>query len=131
MNMAVPRTIQNAKVGAAVNFQNAEVVALTISPAVFQAPTQQVNILAQLNITLGTGITAVTVRVRRLSLTGTNILAAALVVNVTASQATSIPVFAAEEVDNGDYGTYVVTVQGTGATGNSSVTDGVGLALVY
>jgi len=77
-----------------------------------------------INITAGTGTTAIVVRVREASLTGT-LVGNAITISVTAGSLYQIPF---EVVDASAYGTvnttgavWVATVQQTGASGNGTV----------
>lgn len=87
-------------------------------------------VLWYVQITLGTGTTSLTVRVRKNSLTGA-IVGNPQALTVTAS---NVAAFSGQAVDTGSFTAstlYVVTVQQGAATGNATVNEAVLTALTF
>lgn len=101
-----------------------ETVIATVGPFNVNVPAaigQGVMLDGSINLLVGTGATAAVIRVRSGSLTGA-LIGVAHTVTVTAGTTVELPIAeldAASLVVAGD--TYVVTVQMTGASGNSTV----------
>jgi hypothetical protein len=107
----------------------AETVVATVTGVSTGQAGQFVDLTGDFNITLGTNTTAVTVRVRRDSLTGTLVgEATPEAISTAAGSAERHHVFF-QDANAGEFlgRTYVLTVQQTGASANGNVTD-AGLA---
>lgn len=103
----------------------AETVVATVTGVSTAQPGQFVDITGFANITLGASTTAVTLRVRRDSLTGTLVGEANAEQDFTAAGSTERHSIFAQEVNPGEFlgRTYVLTVQQTAASANGTVVD--------
>lgn len=101
----------------------AETVVATLTGVSTNQPGQTVALRGNYQITLGTGTTAVTTRIRRDSVTGTLVGEANAEQDSTAAGSTEGHSIEVEEVNPGEFSgrTYVLTVQQTAATGNGTV----------
>lgn len=108
----------------------AETVVLTISGVSTGSPDARVAVFGLLSMTHGTGATAVTLRVRRTSLTGT-LVGESNALSVTAGNS-SEQNFGVLDTSIGEVAgqSYVLTAQFTGATGNSTITSALSTAIV-
>lgn len=108
----------------------AETVVATVTGVSTSQAGQSVDIEGWANITLGTATTAVTLRVRRDSLTGTLVGEANPEQDFTAAGSSERHDVFFQDANAGEFmgRTYVLTVQQTAATGNGNVID-AGLAV--
>jgi len=106
-----------------VNFQNAEVALVTNPPFTPSFDGSRIFLIWYLAVTLGTGFTNLTLRVRRGSGTGGTLVNVALAATVTASQALYFSGSYADTPGAVAGQQYTLTAQGTGATGNATVND--------
>jgi hypothetical protein len=105
----------NAVTNAAESAANTETVVLTLAGVTAEFPQQLVQFTGEVSITPGTTTTAMTVRVRRDSLTGTLVDTAD--VHAGDVVASKLSVLSFSKTDSGREpagATYVVTIQGTG-----------------
>lgn len=103
----------------------AETVVATLAGVSTGQPGQTVGLTGDISVTLGTNTTAVTLRVRRDSLTGTLVGEATPEQISTAAGSTERHHCYFEESNPGEFmgRTYVLTVAQTGASANGSVLD--------
>lgn len=101
----------------------AETVVATLSGVGTSQPGQTVALRGQYQITLGTGTTAVTTRIRRDGLTGTLVGEGNPEQISSAAGSTEEHYLEVEEVSPGEFSgrTYVLTVAQTGASANGTV----------
>lgn len=104
----------------------AETVVATVTGVSTSQAGQTVSIRGLANITLGTNTTAVVMRVRRDSLTGTVVGEVQTEQIFSAAGSTEDHEIYREESNPGEFSgrTYVVTVSQTGATANGTVNNG-------
>jgi hypothetical protein len=132
----MPNTVTNTNSVSTTVVTTAETVVLTCAPFTYDFPNpyvgaehsgagQGVTVKGIVNVApAGTGATAATVRVRQGSVTGT-VVGASLAQTVAAGNSTELTYWAQDTsrfAAQAGGGVYVVTVQFTGATGNSTVT---------
>lgn len=103
----------------------AETVVATIAGVSTAQPGQFVDLTGDYNITLGTGTTGVTTRIRRDSLTGTLVGEANPETIATAAGSPERHHVFFQDANAGEFmgRTYVLTVQQTGASANGNITD--------
>ena len=96
---------------------NTETVVGTLGPITSEMPNCQVAISGTLQLTAGTSATAMTVRIRRDSLTGVLVPNAEVDAgDVVAGKLSSIPIDVVDTPAGQFSGVYVVTIQGTAET---------------
>lgn len=100
-----------------------ELVAVTSDPIYVPGANARIVIIARAVVTLGTGTTAVTPRVRRGTTIADTLVGEANAEQIKTAAGSSEPFDAlvADEVSGVDQVTYVFTVQQTGASGNGTV----------
>lgn len=101
----------------------AETVVATISNLATYKPGEPINLRGEVQMTMGTATTAITLRIRRDSVTGTVVGEGNPEQIETAAGSTEDHDYQTNDVFSGEVAnqTYVLTVQQTAATGNGSV----------
>jgi len=118
---AWPRISQVSSTPAATITTTTETVGATLSAVSTQSADNVVVLMGYLDVTTGTGTTAVVVRVRRgVDATGT-LIQQAVTEQVTAGNEISVPIFVQDTPGEVSNQSYVITVQQTAATANGTL----------
>lgn len=132
--MSLPRSIDRADIGSTpVTLTTTAETVVLVGPSL-QTPkdTSVVVLLAQLQITLGTGATGLTLRVRQGNTTsGAQVGASATQTGLAAPGSASIGIMVSAVANFTDYQQWCVTAQQTAASANGTVNGAVALAVSF